>query len=256
MVAGKFELEQSADQFMDPRRHANSVGLGERLKPRGQVEDFARNRVFTGIAATGGAADDRKAGCNTRPAKQCLPRRIVQLLDSIADLKCAMDRAFGSIFARLWPAEISKHTIAQIFCDCPAGLFDLSSDAYLVTFQYFAEDLRIEARRHVGGIDQIDEHHGNLTPLAGRDGLDGACGGTLVSPRQDRPPRPERNIQLTKVIICQQGQCGDIDLGIVKRRCVSIETHSRQPFRDARHVPHFLNAALGFALHHWREVTN
>jgi hypothetical protein len=198
------------------------VGLGDALQAGGQIGGLTDDRGLLRGAGADQIADDHHAGGDPDPRRQRRSVRRLGLFDGLDDREARAHRTLGIVFAGARPAEIAQHAVAHELGDEPLEPADHAGDGVLIAGDDVAHVLGINARRHLGRADKIDEHDGEVAAFSvGRGGgVSGVFdrGGWCADERRavgvfhrldratDPAPRPHRQPDFLQVFfgqVCQ-----------------------------------------------------
>jgi len=131
-------------------------------------------------------------------------------------------RTFGVILMGAGIAEIDARAVPRPLGDVAVEAGYRGRDGTLKCPEQVTHVFRIELRRQCGRIDEIAEHHRQLTPI-GRvlrlrlfRRLDRCFAGKLADRAQQLQPVPERNTQVFEVLIGQLRQNVGVNLAFTK----------------------------------------
>ena len=142
----------------------NAARLGQRLQPRGAVRRIADRGLFARLAGVDPVADHHEPGGDPDANAQAFA------LDGrgghgLGRGKRGMDRLLRVRLARLRPAEIDQHAVANVAGNEAAEPRDRPGNTALVAADQRAEVFRVEPRRELRRADQIAEHNAEMAAL-------------------------------------------------------------------------------------------
>lgn len=137
------------------------AGLGDALKPGREIGCAAGEAV--GVAAL--SVDDDHAGGDADPAGERGVAGCLEAADGGDDGEAGTNRPFGCVLECARPAEAGDHPITRKAGDMPAEGLDLPPYGGPISLQQLVHVLGVESDGDRGRVDQIHEHHSELSPF-------------------------------------------------------------------------------------------
>jgi hypothetical protein len=154
-------LEQIADQPARARGNHDSVRLGQRLQPGGEVRRLTDDGLLPRRTLANRIANDYQTGGN--PDARLEPYGFdIEATNSVDGAQPRPDCPLGVVLMRFRVAEINQHAVAHVPRDEAMEPGDDFGDGAVIGGDNLAEILRIEPRRERRRADQIAEHHRQL----------------------------------------------------------------------------------------------
>ncbi len=168
------------EQPLGDRADDDRVRRGQGLQPRGHDRRLTDDGLAVPRGPGANFAGDDQAGLHADPHAQT---QMVLGLETIIgvtkirnDGEPRQDGAHGVVFMRLRIAEIDQQSVTAVLRDMTFVSLDRAHAGLVEHVQDLPHLLGIEPLRQRRGIDQVDEHHRELTPLAFDDGGRGRGG--------------------------------------------------------------------------------
>ena len=165
VLAGRFELEQSAQQVLRRLADQDRIGRGERLQPCREIWRFADDGALPRGATADDLADHDEAGGD---ADARLNPRAVGQFDA-GDFGQDIDRGANCPLRRVLEgarkAEIGEDAVAHEFGDEATEPSDRAGHGVLIAADQRAQKLGIDRAGQRRGADHVAEQHRDLAPL-------------------------------------------------------------------------------------------
>ena len=162
------QLEQPTYEPAGRLADNNTARRRERLQSCREVWCVADNRLLLSYARADHLADHDQTGRDADPGRERLTGERLQSCQRMDDREPGPDRSLGLVLVRPRPAEVRQHAIAHVLGDETVEARDHLDHALLICREHLPHVFRIEARRKLGGADEIAEHHRELPALGGR----------------------------------------------------------------------------------------
>ncbi len=239
--------ERFADQLARERTDDDRVRLCQCLQPRGHVRGLADDARALRRSFADDVADDHRTGGDADAHGKRRLQDVVHRTERgnrLDDRQCAPHGAFRVVLVRLRIAEIHEDAVAEVLGDVAVVARDDLRARVEIIADDVAQVLRIDARGERGRVDEIAEHHGELTPLAiaaprrrvrvdaggsvDRRGVAAESGNRL----QQLLAWSERNVETLQILLRQLAQDVEIDLVLEEARRVLFEAERLEPLID------------------------